>query len=283
MAGFANVREYVESIQAGRAHSCSIRKVPSQASTAGWWVDLSMAAGNPKPQYYASSPLVAATLNGFDGIFHGDAKSPARKVLTDLALCSPTAGLVGEYMLLDYLLYYPFIDLDDTDPQLFDNTVTLPRYADGAGVEAILVAVAPTLGGGGFSFEYVDQDGVTQTSPAHSLSTAAASIASVVTSEPATAAGGGLFLKKLSGTSGIRRVNSFTCSSPGGGLASLVLVKPLASIAVREVSVPSEMSYRSMRSSCAVVEDGAYLNMMMRCAATVASGTLAGRASFAWN
>ena len=39
-----NVRELVDSITAGRRHTCSVRKVPSQAATARWWVDLSMAA-----------------------------------------------------------------------------------------------------------------------------------------------------------------------------------------------------------------------------------------------
>jgi len=34
-------------------------------------------------------------LDGFDGIFHGDDKSPATKHLTDIGLVSPTAGFVG--------------------------------------------------------------------------------------------------------------------------------------------------------------------------------------------
>ena len=91
--GFAGTRDLLLAEQEGRTHFCSFRKVPSQASTAGWWVDLSMAGGNPLPNYYASEPLVRAALNGDRGIWHGDDKSPSTKHLTEVALATPTAGL----------------------------------------------------------------------------------------------------------------------------------------------------------------------------------------------
>lgn len=114
--GFANVAEIADAMVSGRTHFCSIRKVPSQATTALWWADLSMASGNPAPNYYAAAPLTAKTLDDFDGIFHGDDKSPATKHLTALGLMTPTANMVGEYVLCDYLLYYPFIDGDESSP-----------------------------------------------------------------------------------------------------------------------------------------------------------------------
>lgn len=283
MAGFRNIREYATSMTDGHVHTCSLRKVPSQASVAGYWVDLSMAGGNPKPNYYASAPLAAATLDGFNGIFHGDAKTPANKALMDIALCTPTAGLVGQYKLLDYLLYYPFIDLDDTDPQAMTNSVELPRYADGVGVEAMLVCVAPTVGGGSFTFDYIDTDDVQRTSPVIPFNTTATNIASIVTSQQAVANGGNLFLPTLGGK-GIKRVVSFTCRSVSGGLAALVLVKPLSGLAVREVSVTAEASYASMRfPGPPRIVDGAYLNLVMNCAGSVAAGTLTGVVRFAWN
>jgi len=284
MAGFRSVREYATAKTDGHVHTCSLRKVPSQASVAGWCVDLSMAAGNPKPQYYASSPLIAAVLDGFSGIFHGDAKSPAKKALSDVALCTPTAGLVGRYILLDYLLYYPFVDLDDTDPQTMDNTTTLPRYADGYGVEAIMVCVAPTIGGGAFTYDYIDQDGNSKTSPVISFNTTATNIASLMTSQQAVASGGRIFLPKADGSTGIRSIVSTTLTSVSGGLASIVLVKPLASFAVREINVPAEVSYLSMRfPGPPVIEDGAYLNLIANCAGSVAAGTLTGFLTFTWN
>lgn len=282
--GFANTREYAEAFTSGKVHSCSVRKVPSQASVAGWWADLSMAAGNPKPNYYASDPLTAAVLDGFDGIFHGDSKSPAKKVLTDAAICTPTAGLVGQYKLLDYLLYYPFVDLDSTDEQTMTNSVALSRYADGIGVEAMLVCVAPTIGGGSFTYSYIDTDDNPQTSPVISFNTTATNIASIATSQQAAVSGGQLFLPKASGSKGIKSITGFTCLSVSGGLAAIVLVKPLASFAIREINVPSEVSYLSMRfPGPPVIQDGAYLNLVMNCAASIAAGQLAGRFTFAWN
>jgi hypothetical protein len=281
MPGFDRFSTYASAMLNGKVHTCSFRKAPSQTSTAGWWVDLSMAAGNPKPNYYASDPLVAAQLNGLNGIFHGDDASPAEKYLHNLSVCSPNAGLVGQYRLLDYLLYYPFVDLDSGDEQVFDNAITLPRYTDGRGVMAMLVAVAPTVGGGSFTFNYTDHAGNAKTSPTISCSTAAANIASIVTSEQATAAGGRLFLPLASGSAGIRRIDSLTMASPAGGLASVVLVKPLAEFAIREINVASEFEFASMRTPAVRIQDGAYLNLVMNCAGTVASGTLTGFANFA--
>lgn len=278
-----NVAALAGAEAAGRTHFCSLRKVPSQASTAGHWVDLSMAAGNPKPQFYASTPLAAAVLDGFDGIFHGDDKSPASKHLTHWGLMTPTAALVGAYHLLDYLLYYPFIDGDSLDEQVLDNTVTLPRYVDGEGVMVMAVASAPTAGGGTFTFNYVDELGNPQTSPAISCNVAAANIATLVTSEQATVAGGRPFLPLTQGSKGVRSITSVTFTVPSGGLVALVLVKPHASMPVYEINTMAEVELVTMKPGAPAIEDGAYLNMIMNCAATVAAGQLAGYAKFAWS
>lgn len=282
MPGFENYGDYVGAIVNGQTSFCSFRKVPSQATVANRWVDLSMAAGNPPPNYYASSPLVAAVLDGQRGIFHGADKTPSNKHLARMHLQTPTAGLLGMYMLLDYLLYYPFIDGDESDVQVMDNTTPLPRYADGAGVQAMFVCVAPTAGGGQFTFDYVNQDGDTKTSPVHFYTTTAAGITSMLTSQPASNAALGPFLRLASGDSGIRSIVSFTNTVLNGGLGTLVLVKPLADLAIREINTPAEFSYADQRSPGPRVYDGAYLHLIMNCAATVAAGTLTGFGQFVW-
>lgn len=281
--GFRNIRAYADAFENGQSHFCSFRKVPSQASTAGWWVDLSMAAGNPVPNYYASAPLVAATLDGFRGIFHGDAKNPATKHLVEWGMITPTAGLVGQYTLLDYLLYYPFIDGDDTDSQVMDNTVVLPRYETGEGVQVMAVAVAPTTGSGTFTFEYVNQNGDVKTSPVQGCSTTAASITNLVTSQQAVTNSCGPFLKLASGDTGVRAINSVQFLVPNGGLLALVLVKPIADSAIREINTPAEIEYVTMRAGPPRIYDGAYLGLIMGCAGSVAAGQLAGHLRFAWN
>lgn len=283
MTGFRSVREVAAAHESGRVLTSHFRKVPSNASTAGRWVDMSMAPGNPMPNYYVGGINEATSLNGDRGLWHGDDKSPASKHLLDWMLVSPTAGLVGEYTLLDYLLFYPFTDLDSTDAQPLDNTVTLPRYEDGAGVLPMLVATTPTAGGGSFTFDYVDQDGNAKTSPTQSFSTAAANISSIVTSEPATSAGGQPFMRLAGGDTGVRSITSWTNISSGGGLGALVLVKPIASHAIYEVSTAHERSYVCHTPGAPRIYDGAYLGMIMRCAATVAAGLLTGRLTTGWS
>lgn len=280
--GFSNFGSLKEAVDAGKVHTAHFRKVPSQASVAGGWVDLSMAAGNPLPNYYASSPLEAAVLNGFRGIFHGDAKTPATKHFFDIALCTPTAALVGSYQLLDYLLYYPFVDLDDPAAQAMTNLVTLPRYADGEGVRAMLVALAPTIGGGSFTYSYVNSQGQAKSSPVISCNTSADSIATLVTSRQGTIAGGTVFLPLATGDTGIRQITGLQMLVPNGGLGALVLVKPLAGATVREVNVPDERNYMNEIPCAPQIEDGAYLNLIVNCAGSVAAGTVAGRATFVW-
>lgn len=282
MPGFANYGELSSAVTNGQTSFCSFRKVPSQATVANWWVDLSMAAGNPPPNFYASSPAVAAVLEGHKGIFHGYDKAPSYLYLSRMSLQTPTAGFVGQFMLLDYLLYYPFLDGDDTDVQTMDNSTPLPRYTDGAGVQAIFVCVAPTAGGGQFTFDYVNQDGVTKTSPVHFYSPTAAGISSLLTSQPAGSAGFGPFLRLASGDSGIRSIVSLTNTVANGGLGTIVLVKPLADLAIREIDTPAEFSFADQRSPGPRIYDGAYLHLIVNCAATVAAGTLTGFGQFVW-
>lgn len=283
MAGFANYGQLGNAVINGQTSFCSFRKVPSQASVAGRWADLSMASGNPLPNYYASTPLQAAVLDGARGIFHGYNKTPSALRLLSIQLQTPTAAFVGRYTLLDYLLYYPFVDGDNTDLQEMDNTTTLPRYTDGAGVMAMYVCLAPTTGGGSFTFSYVNQDGVTKTSPTHFYTTTASNIASILTSQPATNAGIGPFLRLADGDTGIRSIVSVTNLVPNGGLGSIVLVRPLVDLAVREINTPIENTFGDARQTSQEIKDGAYLGLIVNCAGSIAAGTLTGFCQFVWN
>lgn len=282
MIGFSNLGILGDSFDAGRSHSCTFRKAPSQASTNGRWVDLSMAAGNPVPNYYVGGQAEATVLDGFRGIFHGDDKSPSTKHLLSMGLITPTAALAGGYMLLDYLLFYPFVDGDSADQQDMDNTTPLPRYITGEGVSVMAVALAPTTGGGSFTFDYVNQDGVTRTSPAQLCTTSVSNIATIVTSQQTVR--GGPFLSLASGDSGVRSITSCTFSVLNGGLMALVLVKPLANMAVREINTEVELAYISkMPPILPRIYDGAYLNLIANCVGTLSTGTVTGSASFIWS
>jgi hypothetical protein len=282
MALFNNIREYVDSMLNGALVSSSFRKVPSQDSVAGWWTDLAMAAGNPVPNYYASNPLTAAILNDNEGIFHGFTRPGFDTYLTEIMAMTPTANMVGMYRLHDYVLYYPFVDLDDTGLQSMINTQALTRYTDGAGLMAMMVCVAPTVGGGSFTFNYIDQDGNPQTSPTNYYSISAANIASIVTSEPGQPTSGGPYLRLAGRSTGIRRIVDFQNIVSNGGLGAIVLVKPVVDLSIMEINTASELTMVSMHPAPSEIQDGAYLNFICNTAGTIKAGQLTGRANFTW-
>lgn len=234
MAGFANVGEWADAADAGQGWIASYCKVPSAVATiTGQWFDFSTAARNPAPNYYASEPSVAAVLEGYKGIYHGGDVAPASKyvhrwtTMTGASAQNSTAARNVNMILCDYLLYYPFLDMDAAgEDQIMENTVTLPRYADGEGVRIMAVAQAATLGGGQFTVTYTNQDGTPgRVTPNHFCPAAQPSGALV--SATTIAAGVHPFLTLQAGDTGVRSIESVNFSLANGGLVAFVLVKPL--------------------------------------------------------
>ena len=279
--GFNGARDLALAEQDGRTHFCSFRKVPSQASTALGWVDLSMAAGNPLPQYYAATPLEAPRLEGMRGIFHGDDKAPSTMHLTDWNVVTPTANCVGRLKALRYGLYYPFIDGDSLDQQDLTNDVA-PLNPPPQGWKVMIVAVAPTAGGGSLTFKYM-RNGVEKTSPVIALNTAVVNIASIATGDPAVAAGGMPFARLDNGDEGVDTLTSVTFVAPYGGLFAFVLVDPLADIATREINTPAEKNFVQAHPGAPRIYDDDYINFIGNCTGSVAAGIFAGFCKFAWS
>lgn len=281
--GFASIKTRVDAeIADGQFQYSSFRKVPSQATVAGIWCDLSMSPGNPVPNFYASEPLISATLDGNKGIFHGREVSPKTKHLAKILAVTPTAAAVpSTLVMLDYLLTYPFIDMDSVDIQDLENTVALPRYADGTGVRAMLVAQGNYVGGAQFSITYTNQAGVSgQVSPLVT-SNAGTFTGSLITSG-VTAGTMGWAIPLAQGDTGIRSVQSITFTAPNGGIAALVLVKPIATTMLREITAPVERDYFVDFASAPRIYDGAYLNFIALPNASIASAVITGLCDFVW-
>jgi hypothetical protein len=283
MAGFKSINAYADAYLSGASVVSSFRKAPTQANTAANWMDLSMASGNPVPNYYAATPLISAKLDPQAGIYHGPGVSPARKFLRLFQVFSNSANAAPSlWYLCDYLLYYPFIDMDAVgEEQILSTTLPLDRYEDGAGVRMMMVNVSPTVGGGEFTVSYVNQDGVTKTTPNHFCS-AATNIATL-TATTQNASGFMPFLSLAAGDSGVRSVNSVTFSVANGGLCSLVLVKPLRNIRIREANVATEVESLLCAPDLPRVYDGAYLNLIGNTpTGSLVSTVFAGLAEFTW-
>lgn len=277
MAGFANARRLADAQDAGQYLYASFRKQATQTTGAGVWFDLSMSPGNPAPNYYigavgAFTPMRQSTDGG---IRHGGNVSPAKKFLRKLLVQTATAAATPcQLLLLDYIGFYGFIDESVLDPQPLDNTTPLPRHADGRGVQMMPVVVAAHTGGQTFTVEYTNQDGVPgRISRAATMSTQLVN-GTILNSQQAGAAyeNNGPFLSLQAGDSGVRSVQSVTIGGIGDvGLFSLVLVKPLASIALRGIDAPTEIDYLTDMASLPEIEDDAYLNFL-----ALPNGTLSG-------
>lgn len=236
--GFRHVAAWADSEEDGRSWLSFFRKVPASAATiAGQWFDYSTAAGVPIPNYYASSPLIAQRLEAKEGIYIPEQNTS--RWLKRVIVMSAASSVTGttnqnqQLMLLDYLLYVPFIDLDAAgEEQVFDTTIGLDRYTDGVGVQMMVVTQAPTAGGGSYTIKYIDDTDTERTTEL--VYCPAAQPSGALCTAVANAAGISPFVPLNAGVRGVKRPVSLTVNVANGGLAAIVLVKPIEMAYARE-------------------------------------------------
>jgi hypothetical protein len=284
MAGFRNHRELIEADKLGQTTMFSFRKTPVVTTVAGIWFDLSMSPGNPIPNYYANTPLQSAQLIGTEGLFHGGPVLPSYKYIREIMMLSGSAtGLPLRVMLLDYLLYYPFVDQGSTDEQFMVNSLPLPRYADGNNVQIMPVLVGAQTGGQTFSVKYTNQDGVTGRVTPTVICNTANYNGAVVCSQPNAAQSSGPFMPLQGTDTGVRAIESVTMNGADVGLMTLVLVRPLESFSLNEATAPVEVSYATDLPGLTRVVDGAYLNMICLPNGSLSGVPLHGLLTTVWN
>jgi hypothetical protein len=284
--GFNSVREFTSAIDEGKQRYFTWRKSPTQTTTAGVWFDLSMSPGNPVPQYYAASPLVAVQLKQSTdgGIFHGGNVSPSTKhICRTMCLATAATALPMTMILCDYLLYYPFIDEGTVDEQSLTNTASLPRYTDGAGVQIMAVSVAGRTGGQTFQVNYTNQDGIAGRLTTVVIQNTAAANGSIVSTATATAGTAGPFLPLQQGDSGVRSIESVQMiSGTDVGLFTLVLIKPLMQTQIRGIDAPVEVDTLVMKAQIPEIKDDAYLNYICLPNGSLAATAIHGDMVYNW-
>lgn len=301
MSGFSSISELVDSFESGKTWISTFRKqVPSSATISGQWYDYSYASGNPIPNYYAASPLVAETLEAGKGIILPSISSGEKMFLHRLTVMSAASGATiatsqnQACYLLDYLLYYPFVDMDAAgEDQVMDNTTTLPRYSNGVGVQIMVVAQSVTIGGGRFTISFIDSDDNPQTTT--SIFCAVAQPPGAIVS--AVLATGGLtpFVPLPAGVKGVKQITSVNFSVANGGLCSAVLVRPLQTFHIYEECRQStgtiesygdaaEVECCSLRGGIVEIKNGAFLGVIGQgSAGSLASSVLVGTLETVWN
>jgi hypothetical protein len=243
--------------------------------------------------------LVSAVLDAENGIFVPEQST--KRFIKKSIIMSAASSVTGTtnqnqpLMLLDYLLYYPFIDLDAAgEEQVFENTVPLPRYENGVGVQMMMVAQAPTVGGGTFTVKYIGTDDVEYTTEV--VYCAAAQPSGALVTSVANADGITPFIPLNINVRGVKRIVSTTVVLANGGLAALVLVKPFQMSYAREecrrpTSSPtesygdaSEIEQVTMRPATDEIKAGAFLGWIGEgVAGSLASAPLVGMLETFWS
>jgi len=288
MAGFRNVAQLHEAYNSGASRVYSWRKSMIQTTGAGFWFDMSMSPGNPSPQYYASSPLISKSLSqsGEGGLFHGANVAPFKKVLRVMQAQTTASSFVPSSMkLLDYLLFYPFIDMSESSAQTLTNSISLPRYSDGKGVQIMPIIVAAGSGGGGITFicEYTNQDGVSGRVTKSVTLGSQTAVGTIATSALATAGCNGPFIPLQDNDTGVRSIQSVTFTGAlDTGLITLVLVKPIAQFSLASALAPVENDYLIYFSQLPEIADDAYLNLIVNPSGSVAGVTIIGLIETMW-
>jgi len=296
MAAINSISEVVDNEILGRMRNYFFRKTPSQTTTIGIWFDLAMSPGMPTPKYwFDAAPLVAKAIyqSTDGGFFHGANVSPGEKYLRSLMVGAHSTSTTNtspiNAVLMDYLLYYPSIDDGTLDEQVMDNTVTLPRYTDGEGVQMMAVTTGLRTGGQSFSVKYTNQDGVTGKVSPTVRQNAAAFIGSITNSDRAISGSASWMIPLADGDTGVRAVESVTMNGVDVGLFSIILVKPLGQICFREsqistagtINTPNEKDFL-LYGQMPRIYDDAYLNMVVLPQASLATTILGGTLKVIW-
>jgi hypothetical protein len=196
--------------------------------------------------------------------------------MREVTIQSVSAAAVGTYILCDYVAFYSLIDMDVTDPQTLDNTITLPRYTDGNGVDMFLVSTNPFTGGQSFTVNYTDANGNTY----DTVPMATPTTGNIGTIMNGTAYGP--FIPLGPAGKGVLRANSITFLGANGGLASLVLVKPIATIQINEITAPSEFRLVGGPTIIPRIYDNAFLNFLVLPSGSLSGVPLLGTVSTYW-
>lgn len=296
MAGFTGQDDLINQVSTnGKFYRADWQKstFATTAHTAGMWYSLFRGGGNPPADTIlgtgtnlAFQSLTDATTNA-TGIPHGGNVGGYKHLLNAAAQTAAATTAPCVLMLVDLLGFYNITSVTTTGAQTLNNTVTLPRYTDGAGVQAFITpstvmgAATPNI-----SIGYTNSAGTaSRATPATlPIGNTAAAVTSIVYS--GTGAGKfGPFMPLQAGDAGISSVQSINLSaSYVSGVLNLVLCKPLLTLPITTLGVTAERDLVNQFASMPKVYDGACLAwLMLAGAATPVASPISGHLEFGWS
>jgi hypothetical protein len=296
MAGFTSQDDMINNISVGgKFYRADWQKssFATTAQTAGLWYSLQQGGGNPAANTtlgtgtnLAFQALTDATVGG-GGIPHGGNVAGFKVLLNAAAQTAAATVAPCVLMLVDVLGFYPITTVTTTGAQTLNNTVTLPRYTTGAGVQAFLTpstvmgAATPNISIGYTNSAAVAGRATPATLP---VGNSAAAVTSIVYSGTGTGKFGP-FMPLQAGDAGIRSVQSVNLSASYlSGVLNLVLAKPLLTLPITTLGVTAERDLVNQFMSMPQVQDGACLCwIMLAGAGTPVASPISGHLEFGWS
>lgn len=296
MTGFSSQDSMINALSVlGQGYRADWQKssFATTAHTPGMWYSLQRGGGNPGAdtilgtgtnlafQALSDSTATAA------GIPHGGNVGNYKVLLNAAAQTAAATVAPCVLMLVDMLGFYPITTVTTITAQTLNNTVTLPRYTDGAGVQAFLTpstvmgAATPNL-----SIGYTNSVGTAgKATPATlPIGNSAAAVTNIVHSGTGNGKFGP-FIPLASADAGIRSVQTVTISASYlSGVLNLCLCKPLLTLPITTLGVTAERDLVNQFASMPRVYDGACLQwLMLAGAATPVASPISGHLEFGWN
>lgn len=279
------VADIAKAYEAGRVTARSFTKNISTATSAGVCLDLSMSTGNPAAQYYVGSIATATALaySTDGGLNHGsNVPDGFKKYLHRMRFMIPGAAIPMAIDVFDYLAFYPFVSMD-AGIQALTTGISIPRYSAADGIQMMLIEQNPYVGGAQVQITYTNSQGVSgRVTPVITLNSVT-SIASVATCAPNQVGATGTFVSLAQGDYGVSYPESIEFLTGDTGIVCLVLVKPIASFAVYDQTVPSDWDTWNYLGYLPEIKNDAYLNMVIRPAGNITGTSIFGDLFTIWS
>lgn len=269
--------------------------LPTSAAVAGEWHCLAKGTGNPSTgsiyntgTNLAFQALTDATANA-GGIPHGGNVSPATKhILNASAFTAAATTAPCILMLVDLLGFYRVTSVTTTTAQATDNTITLPRYTNGAGVQAFMWNTNTTALGAAtpnLSIGYTNSAGTASRATPATLPIGKTACPNGQILYSGTGLGKyGPFMPLQSSDAGIRSIQTIQNStSYVSGEYAVGLCKPLLTLPITTLGVAAERDLVNQLPSMPKIEDGANLVWLMYSgAATPVNSSIYGHLDIGW-
>ena len=298
MAGFQSQDDLINQITTnGKFYRADWNKnmLPTTAALAGEWSCLLRGGGNPGADSIintgtnlAFQALTDTTANA-GAIQHGGDVGGYKHILNASAFTAAATTAPCILMLVDMLGWYRVTTVTTTTAQTTNNSVTLPRYTDGAGVNAFIYnSNATALGAGtpNLSIGYTNSAGTAGRATPAVLPIGKTAAANGLILHSGTGAGKyGPFMPLAAGDSGIRSIQTIQNStSYVSGEYAVALCKPLLTMPITTLGVAAERDLVNQLPSMPRVYDGACLAWLMyHGAATPVNSALYGHLDLGWS